>query len=120
MVEHVGLAVEADGAEFAFVRPFVGVNVVVFAKVRKGRKAFVRTDRTLVGLQVRGRVLRVHVDLQLGLVPHDLSAVVTLKVEVGLVVVSLQDGRVFEDLWTVGTGVFLGSVILENVDSEVL
>ncbi len=68
MVEHIGLAVETDRAELAFVRPFVGVNVVVLPQIGQGRKTFVRTNGTLVGLQVGGGVLRIHVDLQLGLV----------------------------------------------------
>jgi len=119
VVKHVGAAVEADAAEPALVRTFVGVNVVVVAQAGHGREPFVRTNCTLIWLEVHRCVLRIHVELVLGPVGHHLAALVALEVEMGFVDVRFQDGGVLEDHGTVWTGVFLCAVVLAGVYDDV-
>jgi hypothetical protein len=48
LVKHVGAAVEANAAVPALVQTLVGVDVVVVAQARHGRKPFVWTNSTLI------------------------------------------------------------------------
>ena len=119
MVEHVGATVEADAAEPALVRTFVGVDVVVVTQPRHGREPFVRTNGTLIRLQVHRCVLRVYVELVLGPVRHHLATFMALEVEMGFVDVRFQNGGVLEDHGAVRTGVLLGAVVLAGVYHDV-